>query len=71
MQGFPLRVRMLSRLSSAKEIRETKQGLKDGAVEIVIGTHALLAKDIEFCNLGLLIIAVINCIFWYFSDYFY
>ncbi len=56
MQGFPLRVRMLSRLSSAKEIRETKQGLKDGAVEIVIGTHALLAKDIEFCNLGLLII---------------
>ncbi|MCQ2735280.1 MAG: transcription-repair coupling factor [Alphaproteobacteria bacterium] len=56
MQGFPIKVRMLSRLSTAKEIRETKDGLKNGAVEIVIGTHALLAKDIEFCNLGLLII---------------
>src|SRR5574344_1726758 len=56
MQGFPVRVRMLSRLSTAKEIRETKQGLTDGSVEIVIGTHALLANDIKFCNLGLLII---------------
>lgn len=56
MQGFPVKVRMLSRLSTPKEVRETKEGLKNGAVEIVIGTHALLAKDIEFCNLGLLII---------------
>ena len=39
-----------------KEARETKQGLKDGAIEIVIGTHALLSEKIEFCNLGLLII---------------
>jgi transcription-repair coupling factor (superfamily II helicase) len=56
MQGFPVRVRMLSRLTTAKEAKETKQGLADGAVEIVIGTHALLAKDVKFCNLGLLII---------------
>lgn len=56
MQGFPLKVRMLSRLTAAKEIRETKDGLKSGAVDVVIGTHALLAKDIEFANLGLLII---------------
>ena len=56
MQGFPINVRMLSRLTSAKNSKETKQGLADGHVDIVIGTHALLAKDIQFNNLGLLII---------------
>ncbi len=55
-KDFPIRVKMLSRLVSAKEAKQTKQELKDGALEIVIGTHALLAKDISFCNLGLLII---------------
>ncbi len=55
-QGFPVKVKMLSRLVTPKEAREVKQELKDGSLEIVIGTHALLAKDIEFCNLGLLII---------------
>ena len=47
---------MLSRLVTPKEMEETKRGLADGSVEIVIGTHALLSKDIKFCNLGLLII---------------
>jgi len=56
LEGFPIKVRMLSRLVSAKEASATKQGLKDGSVEIVIGTHALLSEKIEFCNLGLLII---------------
>ena len=56
LAGFPIKVKMLSRLVSAKESKAIKQELKDGALEIVIGTHALLAKDIEFCNLGLLII---------------
>lgn len=56
MAGFPLKVRMLSRLSTAKEIKQTKEGLASGAVDIVIGTHALLAKDVQFANLGLLII---------------
>ena len=56
MQGFPLTVKMLSRLSTAKEIRQTKEGLTAGSVDIVIGTHALLSKDVKFCNLGLLII---------------
>lgn len=55
-EGFPIKVKMLSRLVSARESKETKQALKEGGIEIVIGTHALLAKDIEFCNLGLLII---------------
>ena len=56
MAGFPLKVRMLSRLSTPKEIRQTKEGLASGAVDIVIGTHALLSKDVQFANLGLLII---------------
>ncbi|MBQ4400434.1 MAG: transcription-repair coupling factor, partial [Alphaproteobacteria bacterium] len=56
MQGFPLKVRMLSRLSTAKEVKNTKEGMASGEVDIVIGTHALLAKDIKFSNLGLLII---------------
>ena len=56
LEGFPVRVKMLSRLVTPKEAEQTKQGLADGSVEIVIGTHALLSKDIKFCNLGLLII---------------
>ena len=56
MEGFPVRVKMLSRLVTPKEAEQTKKGLEDGSVEIVIGTHALLSKDIKFCNLGLLII---------------
>ena len=56
MEGFPVKVRMLSRLVTPKEAKEVKEGLKNGSIEIVIGTHALLAKDLEFCNLGLLII---------------
>ncbi len=56
LAGFPVKVKMLSRLVSSKESKAIKQEIKDGSLEIVIGTHALLAKDIEFCNLGLLII---------------
>lgn len=56
MSGFPLNVRMLSRLQTPTEARKVKEGLKDGSVDIVIGTHALLANNIEFSNLGLLII---------------
>ena len=55
-QGMPLRIGRLSRLVSAKEARETKAGLKDGTVDVVVGTHALLAKSIEFKDLGLLIV---------------
>ena len=56
MDGFGINVKMLSRLTSAKEARETIEGLKNGSVEIVIGTHALLSENVTFCNLGLLII---------------
>lgn len=54
--GFPVRIAQLSRLVTGKAARDTKQGLKDGSIEIVIGTHALLAKTVQFCNLGLLIV---------------
>ncbi|MFK5997682.1 MAG: transcription-repair coupling factor [Rhodobacterales bacterium] len=51
-----IRVKQLSRFVSAKEAALTKQAMADGAVEIVVGTHALLAKNIKFSNLGLLVI---------------
>ncbi|PLS20563.1 transcription-repair coupling factor [Neptunicoccus cionae] len=51
-----IRVRQLSRFVSAKDAEATRQGMADGGVEIVIGTHALLAKGIKFANLGLLVI---------------
>lgn len=50
------RVRQLSRFVTTAEAKKTKDGLKEGSVDIVVGTHALLAKGIEFANLGLLII---------------
>ncbi len=56
LKGFPVKVKMLSRLTTTKDVKSIKEELKSGGLEIVIGTHALLAKDIEFCNLGLLII---------------
>ncbi|MDA5193637.1 transcription-repair coupling factor [Govanella unica] len=55
-QGLPIRIGQLSRLVGDKELRDTKAGLTDGKVDIVIGTHALLGKAIAFKNLGLLIV---------------
>jgi transcription-repair coupling factor (superfamily II helicase) len=55
-QGFPVKVRQLSRFVSAKEARETKAGLESGDIDIVVGTHALLAKSISFKRLGLVIV---------------
>ncbi|GAB4260500.1 MAG: transcription-repair coupling factor [Pararhodobacter sp.] len=55
-RGFPLVVRQLSRFVPAKQAAETRAGLIDGTVDIVVGTHALLAKGIRFRNLGLMII---------------
>ncbi|CUH82233.1 Transcription-repair-coupling factor [Tritonibacter multivorans] len=55
-RGFPLEVRQLSRFVSTKEASETKKGMAAGTIDIVVGTHALLAKNVKFQNLGLLII---------------
>jgi len=55
-RGFPIEIGRLSRLVPAREAKETKEGLKGGKVDIVIGTHAILAKSVEFKNLGLVIV---------------
>ncbi|MEO0383223.1 MAG: transcription-repair coupling factor [Pseudomonadota bacterium] len=55
-KGFPVNVRQASRFVGTKELAETKAGLKDGTVDIVVGTHALLGKSVSFKDLGLLII---------------
>jgi transcription-repair coupling factor (superfamily II helicase) len=55
-QGLPVRIGRLSRLVAAKEAKATKEAIREGNVDIVIGTHALLARSIEFKDLGLLII---------------
>ncbi|MBI5064219.1 MAG: DEAD/DEAH box helicase, partial [Desulfatitalea sp.] len=53
---FPVRVASMSRFRSAKEQVQIAAGLRDGTIDIVIGTHRLLQKDIEFKDLGLLIL---------------
>ncbi|MEE9389512.1 MAG: transcription-repair coupling factor [Paracoccaceae bacterium] len=55
-RGFPINVRQLSRFVSTKDAALTREGLALGTVDIVIGTHALLAKSIRFKDLGLLVI---------------
>ncbi len=56
MAGFPVNIGSLNRFRTPAQQREIIQGLKDGGIDIVIGTHRLLSKDVEFKNLGLLII---------------
>src|SRR3546814_10058499 len=53
---FPLKIGHLSRLVTASEAKAVKEGLTDGTTDIVVGTHALLAKGIEFKRLGLVIV---------------
>ncbi|SCT34979.1 transcription-repair coupling factor [Staphylococcus caeli] len=56
MQDFPIEVQLISRFRTTKEVKETKEGLKSGFVDIVVGTHKLLGKDIHYKDLGLLIV---------------
>ena len=55
-RGFPISVKPLSRFVSTKEANATRAAMADGSVDIVVGTHALLAKGITFKKLGLLVI---------------
>ncbi|MDI7774486.1 transcription-repair coupling factor [Asticcacaulis sp. EMRT-3] len=55
-QGWPIRVRQLSRLVGRKDADETRAGLKSGEIEVVIGTHALLSEQVGFRDLGLVIV---------------
>ena len=55
-EGFPIKIGRLSRLVPAAEAKATKEGLADGTIDVVIGTHAMLAKGIEFKRLGLVVV---------------
>ena len=55
-KGFPINIGRLSRLVPQREAKEVREGLTSGQIDIVIGTHALLAKSIEFKRLGLVIV---------------
>ena len=54
--GFPVKVAALSRFQTDTEARETLEGLQRGTVDVVVGTHRLLAKEVEFKDLGLVIV---------------
>ncbi len=55
-QGLPVRIAQASRFVAAGEMKKVKEGLTDGTVDIVVGTHALLGKAIRFKDLGLIIV---------------
>ena len=56
MANFPIRIGVLSRFRTAKEIKVTLQELEEGKLDIVIGTHRIISQDVKFKDLGLLII---------------
>ncbi|HEX8382390.1 MAG TPA: transcription-repair coupling factor [Sphingomonas sp.] len=55
-EGFPMRIGRLSRLVTAGEAKATKEGLAAGTIDVVVGTHAILAKNIDFKRLGLVVV---------------
>ncbi|WP_428680002.1 transcription-repair coupling factor [Sphingopyxis sp.] len=55
-KGFPINIGRLSRLVPAAEAQKTRNGLAAGTIDIVVGTHAVIAKSVEFKNLGLVIV---------------
>jgi transcription-repair coupling factor (superfamily II helicase) len=56
LSNFPVKVEYVSRFKTDKEIKSILKGVKDGAVNIIIGTHRVVSKDVEFKDLGLLVI---------------
>ena len=54
--GFPVHVEVLSRFKTAAEQKKILQDLKEGSIDVIVGTHRLLAKDVEFKDLGLLVV---------------
>lgn len=55
-EGFPVNVAILSRFQTTKQVHEIIAGLEDGSVDVVVGTHRLLSKDVKFKDLGLLLV---------------
>lgn len=56
MEAFPVKIGLMSRFRTSKQQNETVKGLANGTVDIVVGTHRILQKDVKFNNLGLVII---------------
>jgi transcription-repair coupling factor (superfamily II helicase) len=56
MSDYPVEIKLLSRLQSPAEARETLEGLREGRVDIVIGTHRLLSAGVEYQKIGLLVV---------------
>ena len=56
LANFPVKIDYVSRFKSEKQIKEILQNTKAGSINILIGTHRIVSKDVEFKNLGLLII---------------
>ncbi len=56
LANFPVRIEYISRFKTTKEINQTISDLKEGKVNILIGTHRIVSKDVEFKNLGLLVV---------------
>ncbi len=56
MSGFPVRLAQLSRFQTDKEAREVLEGLENGSIDIVVGTHRLLGSEVRFKDLGLIIV---------------
>ena len=56
MKGFPVNVGQLSSFRTSAQNKKTIEGLKNGTIDVVIGTHRVLSKDVQFKDLGLLII---------------
>jgi len=56
MSNFPITIGVLSRFRTAKEVKETLAGVENGSVDILIGTHRIISKDVQFKDLGLIII---------------
>jgi transcription-repair coupling factor (superfamily II helicase) len=56
MSDYPVRIDLMNRFRTAKEVKETLAGLADGSVDIVIGTHRLVSGDVKFKDLGLVVV---------------
>lgn len=55
-EGFPIKIALMSRFKTNKELKEADQGLAAGTIDVVVGTHRILSKDVHFKDLGLVII---------------
>lgn len=55
-EGFPIKIEMMSRFRTPKQMKAIEKGVADGSIDVVVGTHRLLSKDVHFKDLGLLIV---------------